>query len=99
MLMRDSEQALRPPQQDADRRRVDQERAELGDPVLARGVGDADQQRGDERAAQAAQAADRDHDQEVHQVLERIAPVHRQDVGAERAAQAGEAAAEREGAP
>src|SRR5687768_1438639 len=66
----DSEQALRTPEQDADRRRINQESAELGNPVLARGIGHADEQRGDERAAQAAQAADRDHDEEVHQVLE-----------------------------
>ena len=89
----------RPPQQDADRGGVNEESAELGHPVFARGIGDADEQRGDERAAQAAEAADGDHDQEVHQVLERIGPLHRQDVGAERAAEAGEAAAEREGAP
>src|SRR2546430_12295274 len=55
-----SEQALRPPQQDGDRRGIDEERPELGNPVLARRIGDADEERGDERAAQRPQSADRD---------------------------------------
>src|SRR5687767_15955745 len=91
-----AEQAVRPPQKNADGCRINKESAELGDPVLARGVGDADEERRNEGAAQAAQAANGDDDQEVDQVLEGIAPEHGQDVGADGAAQAGEPAAERE---
>ena len=66
--------------------------------IFARGVGDADQQRGDERPAQAAEAADRDDDQEVDQVLERHSPGCIGRMSAPSAPpSAGEAAAEREG--
>src|SRR5438445_225637 len=92
-----TEQTHGPPEKNEDGGRIDEEGAELWQPVLARGVGDAEKQRGDERSTQAAQSSDRHHDEEEHQMLERIARLHRDDVGAEPPAQAGEAAAEREG--
>ena len=52
---------------------------------------------GGERAADRAQAADRDHDQHVHQVGEGEGRVEADHLDGERAAQPGEAAAEREG--
>ena len=45
----------------------------------------------------AAEPADRDHDQEIDQLSERIARNDRKELGAERAAERGEPAAEREG--
>src|SRR3954463_3250250 len=92
-----SKQAARLPEEQADRRDVDEEGTELRHPVLARGVADADDQRAHERAAQVSLAADRDHDQEVDELLEGIGRRHRHQVRAERAAERGEAAAEREG--
>src|SRR5438132_6693508 len=90
-----SEQAHRAPEKDANRCCVNQKSTKFWNPIFARRIRNADEERGDERAAQAAEAADGDDDQEVDQVLEGIAPLHWQDVGAERAAEAGEAAAER----
>src|SRR5436190_9955473 len=61
----DSKEAHGSPQKNCDSRGVDQERAEFRHPVLARRIRDADEKRSDERAAQAAEAADGDDDQEV----------------------------------
>ena len=68
-----------------------------GDVVFAGDVGDAEQQRGDERAGDARRAADRHDDQEVDHELERKVRIEAEDLGAERAAEAGEARADREG--
>ena len=53
-------------------------------------------QRRDERPADRSESADRDHDQEISEVLKRIVGPDRQDLGAERAAEPGKTAAERE---
>src|SRR4051812_31335894 len=92
-----AEQAHGSPEKEADGRRIDEESTELRQPILACRVGEADKQRSDERAAQAAQAADRDDDQEVNELLERIGRLNGDDIGAERPAQAGQTAADREG--
>ena len=65
--------------------------------VLAGDVGDAEQQRGEERAGDARRAADRDDDQEVDHELEREGRIEPEDLGAERAAEAGEPGADGEG--
>ena len=52
---------------------------------------------GGERAADRAEPADRDHDQHVDQVGEREGRIEADDLDRERAAEAGEPAAEREG--
>ena len=65
--------------------------------ISCREVEDADDQRREEHAGEAAQAADRDHDQEEHQVLEREVRDEAEEVGAEAAAERRHAAAEREG--
>src|SRR5262245_17363224 len=92
-----SEEPGRSPEQDGDRGNVDEESTELGHPVFAGGIGDADQQGGDERSAQATQPADGDDDQEVDQLLERVGRLYCDEVRAESSAQPREAAAEREG--
>ena len=48
------------------------------------GIGDADKQRRDERPANAAEPADRDDNQEEDQVVERVARVDCQQIGAQR---------------
>ena len=55
----DAEQALRPDQQHGDHCEIDQKQREARQIGLAEGVGDADEQAADERAAQAAHPADR----------------------------------------
>src|SRR6266567_3616611 len=62
-----AEQALRPPDQHRDHDGVDDEGTELGDVILAGDVGDAQQQRGEERSGDAGSAADGDDDQEIDQ--------------------------------
>ena len=57
----------------------------------------ADDQRRVEHAGDAAEPADRDDDQEHHQVFERILRIEAEKLGAEPAAERGHAAAEREG--
>ena len=76
---------------------VDDEGAELRDVVLAGDVADADQERGEERSGDARGAADRHHDQEIDHEFQREGRVEAEDLRAERAAEAGEAGAEREG--
>src|SRR6201988_3833132 len=67
-----AEEALRPPEQEQDRERVDERRAALGHVLLEREVEHADQERRVEHAGHAAETADRDDDQEVDEVLERV---------------------------
>src|SRR6185437_11466887 len=50
-----AEQALGPDQQYRQRQRIDEERAELRQQVLERGIGDAEQERGKERPADGAE--------------------------------------------
>src|SRR3954470_19630233 len=78
------------PQENSDGRCVNQESTKLGNPILTGCIGDANEQRRDEWPAQAAEAADGDDDQEVDEVLVGIGPLHRQDVRAQRATEAGE---------
>ena len=91
-----SEQALRPPEQEQDRERVDEQRAALRHVLLEHEVEHADQERRVEHSGHAAEAADRDDDQEVDEVLERILRIEAEELGAEPAAQGGHAAAEGE---
>ena len=57
----------------------------------------ADQERRVEDAGHAAEATDRDHDQEEHEVLEGVLRIEAEELGAESAAERGHAAAEGEG--
>ena len=91
------EQPLRPPQQEQDRQRVDEQRPALRHVLLEHEVEDADQERRVEDAGHAPEAAHRHHDQEVHEVLERVLRVEAEELGAEPAAERGHAAAEGEG--
>src|SRR5690349_3732713 len=62
------EQAVRPQHQYDDQHDVDDEAAQRrGEVILAGDVGDAQQQRGEERSRNAGRAADSNHDQEVDQ--------------------------------
>ena len=92
-----SEQALRPPQQQQDRERENEQRAALRQVELEREVEHADQQRCVEHAGDLPEPADRDHDQEVDQVFERVLRIEAEELGAEPAAERRHAAAEREG--
>jgi len=92
-----AEQAPRSPQQDRHRQKVNDERTELGQQVFKAGVGDADQQRRDKRPADAAEPANRDDNQEVDQIIQRVTRADRQQIGAETAAETGKPATEREG--
>src|SRR5712691_6548869 len=60
-----SKQTRRAPHQDTDHHQVDQECAEPRKVIFARHVADAEHRGGDERAADRAQAVDRDHDHHV----------------------------------
>src|SRR5690348_15847794 len=60
-------------EQDQDRDRIDEEAAGAGKLVLAGGVAQAEQDRGDERALEAAEPAAGDHQQEEHEVEHREA--------------------------
>ena len=68
-----------------------------GTRYLHAGVAEAQQQRRDERAAQRAEAADRDDHQEIDEIFGGVAGIDRQDVGAEAAAECGQAGAQCEG--
>ena len=92
-----AEQAARPPQQNRHRQRIDEKCAEFRQQVFEAGVGDAEQQCRDKRPANAAEPADRHDDQEIGEVLQRVARIDRQQVGAEPAAQTGEPAAQGKG--
>src|SRR5437660_8950733 len=91
------EQALRPPDQDHDHDGVDDERTELRHVVLAGDVADPEHERGEERTGDARRAADRHYDQEVDHELQRKGRIEPEDFRPERAAEAGETGAEREG--
>src|SRR6202163_703717 len=66
-----SEQSLRPPDQDDDHYGVDREGAELRHVIFSGDVGDAEDNRGEERPGDARRAADRHHDQKIDHELER----------------------------
>ena len=70
---------------------------DFGTEEFAGGVDDAKRQRGDERALEAAVSADRDHDQEQHEIAQRVERLERQHVGADDAAEARQRAAADEG--
>ena len=65
--------------------------------LLEHEIEHADQQRGVEDAGDAAEPADRHHDQEIDQVFERILRIEAEKLGAEPAAERRHAAAEGEG--
>src|SRR5882762_10760362 len=92
-----SKQARRAPHQDADHHEVDEKGPQPRKVIFARHVADAEHRGGDERAADRAQAADRDDDQHVDEVSEGEGMVEADDLDGERAAEARQAAAEREG--
>src|SRR4030088_2362720 len=84
-------------QQDQHGQRVDEKAAGVGEHVFAGGVADAEQDRGHQRALEAAESADRHHQQEEHQIENRKARREGEELDREAAAQRGEPAAEREG--
>src|SRR5947207_13924350 len=90
------EQTARPPEQNRHRERVDEEGAELRRHVFESRITNAYKNGCDERAANAAEAADRDHDEEIDQIVERIARQDGQKLRAQRAAERRQSAAERE---
>ena len=67
-------QALGPPDQDHRHQQVDADAAALGEEDLAEGVDEADQQRGDQRAGDRADAADHDDDEADDQHAARPCP-------------------------
>src|SRR5262245_1630664 len=89
-----SEQPPRPQDQHEDHDGIDDESPELGDVVLPGDVGDADQQRGHERAGNARCAAHGNDDQKVDHEFEGKGRIEAEDLGAERTAQPGEAGPE-----
>ena len=89
-----SEEAARAPQQDRHGDHVDEEGAELGREIFERRVGDADDDGGEKRSANAAEAADGDDDKEAHEMFERVDGTDAEHIGAEAAAERREAAAE-----
>src|SRR5712691_579410 len=91
------EQSLRTPNQHHDHDGVDGEGAEFGHVIFAGDVGDAENDRGEERPGNARGAADRHHDQKVDHELERKLRVEAENLGAERAAEARQARSHREG--
>src|SRR5690349_20243894 len=84
-------------EQDQHRDRIDDEAAGACVDVLAGGVAHAEQDRGGERALEAAEAADRDHQQEEHEIKHREARGEPEQVDGEAAAERREPAADREG--
>ena len=76
---------------------IDEQRAALRQVFLEREVEHADDQRGEEHAGDAAEPADRHHDQEVDEIDQRILRVEAEEFGAEPAADRRHAAAEGEG--
>ena len=77
--------------------RVDEHGAALRQVFLQREVEHADDQRRIEHAGDAAEPADRDDDQEHHQIFQRILRIEAEELGAEPAAERRHAAAEGEG--
>src|SRR5689334_21615013 len=92
-----AEQALRPREQQDEGQRVDEERAALREVDLQHEIKHADQDRGEEHAADAAQSAHRHDDEEIGEIAERVLRIEAEDFGAKAAANRREAAAEREG--
>src|SRR6267143_539604 len=92
-----SKQARRAPHQDADHYEVDEKGPQPGKIIFARHVADAEHRGGGERAADRAQAADRDDDQHVDEVSEGEGMVKADHLDGERAAQPRQSAAEGEG--
>src|SRR3982074_1266880 len=91
-----AEKPRRLDQQDQDRQRVDEKAAGVGKHVFARGVADAEQDRGHQRALEAAEAADRPHQQEEHEIEQRKARREAEELDRKPAAERREPAAERE---
>src|SRR5712691_6111268 len=91
------EQARRPPHQQADHDEIYEECSKPGKVVFARHVADAQHRRGEERAADRAEPADRHHDEDVDEVGKRERGIEADDLDCERSAEAREPAAQREG--
>src|SRR4029077_3522200 len=87
----------RTPQQEKNGERVDEDGAPLGQVKLEHEIEYAEQQRGVIDADHAAEAADRHHDQKIHQIFERVLRIEAEKFRAEPAAERRHAAAEREG--
>src|SRR5215472_7040460 len=90
-------EARRLDKQDQHRDRIDDEAAGPRIDVFAGGVADAEQDRGEQRALEAAEPADRDDEQEEHEVEHREARCEPEQIDREPAAQRREPAADREG--
>src|SRR3981189_2395155 len=84
-------------QQDQHRQRVDEKAAGGGEHVFAGGIADAEQDGGHQRALEAAEATDRDHQQEEHQIEHRKARGEAEELDREPAAERREPAADRKG--
>src|SRR5579883_3672987 len=87
----------RPDEQDHHRDRVDEKAAGPRIDILAAGIADAEQDGGDQRALQAAEAAHRDDQQEEHEVEHGEARREPEQLDREAAAERRKAAADREG--
>src|SRR5215813_5982397 len=83
-------------EQDQYRDRIDEEAAGACIDVFAGGVADAEQNRGRQRALEAAEAADRDDQQEEHQIEHREARREPEQLDRQPAAERREPAADRE---
>jgi hypothetical protein len=83
-------------QQDRHRQRVNEKCSEFRNEILESRICNSDHQRGDKRPPNATKSADGDDDEEVNEVVERIAGGDCQQIRSESAAEGGKAAAERE---
>src|SRR6202035_5681719 len=92
-----SKQSLRPPQQQQDGERIDEDGAAFGQIEFQHEVEHAEDQGRVIDAHHAAEPADRYRDQEIHQVFERVLRIEPQKFGAQAAADSRHAAAEGEG--
>ena len=64
---------MRITKQDRHRQRIDEKRAEFGREIFERGIRDPDHQRGEKWPSNAAEPAHGDDDQEVDEIVERVA--------------------------
>src|SRR4029077_11229075 len=92
-----TEEAPWPPQQQGERQGINEKAAEFRAQIFESGIGDAEQQGGEERPLDAAEPTDGDDDEEIDEMLLRVAGIDCQDLGAEGAAQRRQPAAQREG--
>src|SRR5207237_3395358 len=92
-----AKESHRPPDQQADHYQIDEEGAEPGEVVLPSHVAYAEDERRGEGAGNRSQSADGDDDEDIHKIGQRERRIQSDDLDRQRAAQAGEPAAERKG--